>query len=379
MDCIEDADCESGKDSCEGAWAYTAPKGQCNVETGNCFWNEPVPPVDCSAEGLGCENGECVEVEPECTDDNDCGTDAYCDGNVAVPGNAGSCNNGSCLLAPGQPPEDCSAAGKECVAGECVEAEETGGETGSEGCGGLTFEGCCTPEGVVEWCENGQAQAANCKEQPDPSKQECGWNGGIYDCTGTSTADPSGVNPLWCGEAPPSGLDCNDIQTCISDCDADAPEAVFDACVAACEDSAAPSALNAHTNLIQCIQTACQSMAPAAQPACVQAAAQSGGACQPQAFACFGPDGSDPPFTCAELVTCINSCTDDPSEQINCVNTCQGAADLEAGQIFTSLIQCIQTNCVTATGQLDPVCAYEAQIAGGVCYGLLTACGDDTL
>ncbi len=128
------------------------------------------------ADGEICQDGECVECVPDCTD-KECGSD----------GCGGSC--GEC------------AAGFGCAAGVCVEstgpAECLGpNEPSSDDCMGLTYEGCCDETGRVMWCDNGSLFCIDCV---GGGNEFCGWQGDFYDCGTDGSEDPSGANPLDCG------------------------------------------------------------------------------------------------------------------------------------------------------------------------------------
>jgi len=64
----------------------------------------------------------------------------------------------------------------------------------SQGCDGITYEGCCDGQ-LLKYCENGQLKQMNCGSQP-----QCGWDaqGGFYNCGTNGGSDPSGDNPKPC-------------------------------------------------------------------------------------------------------------------------------------------------------------------------------------
>ncbi len=81
--------------------------------------------------------------------------------------------------------------------------EEYGALTLAEGCGDLTYQGCCMGNGDLAWCEDGYVCSLPCSEN-QPPQNTCGWNAeeGYYDC-GQTGADPSGEHPLECPACTP--------------------------------------------------------------------------------------------------------------------------------------------------------------------------------
>ena len=84
-------------------------------------------------------------------------------------------------------------------------------------CDGLTFEGCCTADGTVRWCEGGQVQTADCAAEGGT----CGWvdGSGYYYCTSEPISGPPSHPYLCAGESCPNacagkecGTDCG--QSC---------------------------------------------------------------------------------------------------------------------------------------------------------------------
>jgi hypothetical protein len=76
-------------------------------------------------------------------------------------------------------------------------------------CQGLTFEGCCTADGTVRWCEGGQVRESDCAADG----RACGWldaaNG--YYCAAEEFAGPASAPYLCAGESCPnacSGREC---------------------------------------------------------------------------------------------------------------------------------------------------------------------------
>ncbi len=75
-------------------------------------------------------------------------------------------------------------------------------------CDGLGYEGCCLPDGTLEWCEGGVLCAIYCAQNPDPAYQKCGWNPdlGFYDCGASTLPEPTCTYPYDCpGYCKPCG------------------------------------------------------------------------------------------------------------------------------------------------------------------------------
>ena len=160
----------------------------CGGSCGTC-----VGGTSCGADGQ-CQ-AACV---PDCTDKN-CGGDG-CGGFCGECGVGLTCSeSGVCESAcvPQCDGKVCGDDGCGGVCGQCAVGETctNGSCEGASGeCGDVTYEGCCD-NGVLKSCDNG-LQEADCG--PDNT---CGWNaeGSYYDC-GFEGADPSGANPINCGE-----------------------------------------------------------------------------------------------------------------------------------------------------------------------------------
>ncbi len=106
------------------------------------------------------------------------------------------------------------------------------------GCNGIGWEGCC--EGMtIKWCQDGQLHEEDCSGKPN-----CGWNAqeGYYDCETKGGADPSGDNPIGCGEVcSPNcfGKECGDdgCEGSCGECDGEWTICTFEGqcCESSCE------------------------------------------------------------------------------------------------------------------------------------------------
>ena len=65
----------------------------------------------------------------------------------------------------------------------------------ADDCFGITFEGCCTDDKAVRWCEGGVLCEISCANKP-----ACGWKSGagVYDCAAIPQSDPTCENPYSC-------------------------------------------------------------------------------------------------------------------------------------------------------------------------------------
>lgn len=149
-------------DDCMGLAAQVCQRARCG-EGSVCVFEPHRDGSPCSLGdgcivGMTCLSGECLggSPKPPCGQ-TECGIDGC--------GNA--C--GTCF------------AGTTCQAGQCMDTS----------CGGVSWAGCCTLSGTVQWCDEGELNQLDCA----PSAKECGWEQakGHYDC-GTDEApaqDPS--------------------------------------------------------------------------------------------------------------------------------------------------------------------------------------------
>ncbi len=74
------------------------------------------------------------------------------------------------------------------------------GAPASDNCGGVTYEGCCTAQGTVRWCDQGQLYTSDCAAQDTT----CGWasdtSGGAYYCANEASPGPASAPYLCAGE-----------------------------------------------------------------------------------------------------------------------------------------------------------------------------------
>jgi len=75
-------------------------------------------------------------------------------------------------------------------------------------CGDISYEGCCSPDQTLQWCENSVLCAIACAQNPDPTGQKCGWSdtAGFYDCGQYAVVEPTCTHPYDCpGSCVPCG------------------------------------------------------------------------------------------------------------------------------------------------------------------------------
>jgi hypothetical protein len=160
--------------------------------------------------GKTCADGQCVAQGSECLGPNepsaaDCGgiNDVGC---CESDGKLYYCQQGAlyCIDCSANPSCGWSAANSWYDCGTGGVADPSGANpmacAGQEGCGGITYEGCCSGT-TLKYCDNGQLMTMDCSGEP-----LCGWNsqGQYYDCSTGGGSDPSGVNPKNCAGCTPS-------------------------------------------------------------------------------------------------------------------------------------------------------------------------------
>ena len=188
---------------------------------------------------------------PECTQDADCTTSnpcmiAACVGNLCLetealdgascsdtPGCNASCASGVC----GTPVPETTCDGRACGADSCGTScgtcpagqscdEASGTCSSADPCNGITFDGCCTADGVAQWCDtddSGQSYLASydCSGIDTPAHW-CGWTGSLgYYCDDSQQTDPGGLSLLCPGESCTKACTDADVQCgflCGEDC-----------------------------------------------------------------------------------------------------------------------------------------------------------------
>ncbi len=175
--------------------------------------------ADCTTDCLAMPQGEAIESED--TGSNASETDATASADASTPNDAPTewptaGNSIACrmhiltLIQNGDPqgpealcPEANLAGSTLCVDPEEPEPEpepETDTSTGPAptflSCDNVTFEGCCTPDNEVFWCENDTLFTLTC----GMGGGSCGWNNeeNWYGCRGTGLAEPAGDHPYLC-------------------------------------------------------------------------------------------------------------------------------------------------------------------------------------
>jgi len=99
----------------------------------------------------------------------------------------------------GKSPIDCPAFPEDVVEDVPQTLQCKVGSLVSEGCQSVPFEGCCSEEGHLLFCEQGKLLCSLDCPSFLPPADTCGWSAqaGYYDCGGDGS-DPGGVFPLQC-------------------------------------------------------------------------------------------------------------------------------------------------------------------------------------
>lgn len=148
---------------------------------------ETCPPDTCANQACGFDCGQSC---------GECSAGQYCDGTQCQ---ACSCQGKQC----GQDP-----CGQSC--GECTgddTCDEASGQCVGNACGEVTFEGCCTGEGNLRFCDEGTLRTFGCGK-----KGTCGWrdNDFGFDCTTDGALPPAGTDFLCPGETCATDPPCAD-------------------------------------------------------------------------------------------------------------------------------------------------------------------------
>jgi hypothetical protein len=220
--------------SCDGydALAYLAV-GVC--EEGVCAYALDEA-RDCSADGLWCADGTCVDVDPCDTITCDEPPPAFCDGDTSMLGTGGRCaGNGECRY--DSVPVNCALGGQVCFEGECVDptpcadvctdppAVSCEGDLRVESGEALSCDGACEYERIETDCrETGDYCVEGTCVEGDPCESVTCDEALPNECSGNFVLrfDPTGV----CG---PGGI-C-DYRSVRLDCAAGGGECVEGACV----------------------------------------------------------------------------------------------------------------------------------------------------
>lgn len=249
------------------------PKPSCGWSTDEYY--------DCGTDGMADPSGAnpmpCGACLPDCGGKN-CGADG-CGGTCGVCAAGTTCEDNQCVgCTPDCAGKTCGDDGCGATCGLCAPDEVCDDAVGqcAEGCGDITYEGCCMGT-QLKFCDaNGQLKEVDCSDQP-----ECGWNagGGFYGCSSDGAADPSGQNPKSCGPCEPScdGKICGD-NGCGGTCGVCAADQMCDAtgqCVCApsctneddtpkmCGDDGCGGNCGTCTTGEQCVKGACAPGPPA--------------------------------------------------------------------------------------------------------------------
>jgi hypothetical protein len=163
-------------DKCQGLVKDPCAVARCDAASKTCV-------LDSQANGTPCSTGDACVVGQACRDG------ACQDGDPAPPCTGVVCGTDPCgNICP------LCANGAECVDGQCELVS----------CEGLSWQGCCTADGRVRWCDEGQANELAC--QGETPVATCGWvaNQGLYNCNTQGQASPDEMLPYLCpGESCP--------------------------------------------------------------------------------------------------------------------------------------------------------------------------------
>jgi len=324
--------CEMDPYCCESEWDSQCVT-ECQEDCGGCGNLENCGDGECQAdEGENCGNcaEDCVCEDGESCFKGECCTPS-CEGKECGDDGCGGDTCGTC------------GEGLGCQDGVCVEfqgpVECLGmGEPSAPDCGGVVFEGCCDDLGRVLFCDGGALFCIDCSL----GEGECGWkpDAGFYDCgTPDGAEDPTGEFPKSCfGDIPvaecgdgtcDAGEDC---ETCADDCAcADGEECVAGECVVpvGCGDGACGEDENCETcaddcpcaDGENCVAGECVGCAPSCE----------GKDCG--ADGCGGECGTcEDGFTCSIAGVCeADAPIDDVVDQGDAVVQGDGAAEADAG------------------------------------------------
>jgi len=193
--CAADADCAAGQKCVEGFCA--ACVADCTGKT--CDADNGCGTLCGCEAGLTCVGTECKKA---CEADADCAAGQKCVEGFCAAGCTPACTDKQCG------DDGCGGtcgtcdAGKVCNAGKCEDAvnpwpTECKGlnEPSGDDCLGTTYEGCCSADGRLYFCDAGKLFCLDCTQNPS-----CSWSAdaGFYDCGGDGSAEPTGQFPYDC-------------------------------------------------------------------------------------------------------------------------------------------------------------------------------------
>jgi len=148
------------------------------------------PQESCPADT--CDGQECgFDCGQSC---GECATGQFCAGGTCQ---ACSCDGRQCGT------DECGNACGDCAGGD--KCDEATGQCVPDLCQGISFEGCCTGDGKLRYCDQGELLTFGCG-----LKGTCGWRDGDFgfDCTLDGALPPAGTPFLCPGETCASGTPC---------------------------------------------------------------------------------------------------------------------------------------------------------------------------
>jgi len=298
---------------CIGAALTSCQVAVCNKTSGTCE-------STASADGTTCTTSNACLSGESCTA-------GVCAGGTVVAADCGArecgkdaCNN-SCGACTGS--DVCNAAGT------C--------EVNAADCGDIQFEGCCTGDSQVKYCDEGELVVLDCPSN-DPGSQNCTWfDGSGFDCGAQASGDSSGEFPYLCtGEtactetcgARECGFACG--QACGSGCTGDNVCNAEGACVEnPCGAVSFFGCCNADASVTYC-NTEAYELVTVDCKAEAGEDATCGWASDEEGYWCVGAQTADPsnthPYLCGgqectetcDTRSCGSACGQ------TCANTCEG-------------------------------------------------------
>ena len=322
-ECTRDSDCE----------ATDIPQCQvavCDLSSATCV-------VSNAAQGAPCDDADPCTVETQC-DQGVCSA-----GTPAPPACAElECGDDGCGNVCGA----CDP-GVTCESGACIppEAPES-----PFSCDTVSFEGCCTGDGTLVWCEDNAIQQVACSATPS-----CGWSDedAYYNCNvDAEVPEPSGALPYLCpGE------------TCATSCEArECGFACGESCGICADGSQCQegSCVTCSCDGLECGENACGETCGTCAEGSVCSANLVCEPCTCEGLSCGLNACGESCGSCGEGLACLDgSCVDDPCEGVSFEGCCDGE----------TLQYCEDNSLKTLDCSSSPSCGWNAQSGYYDCGG----------